>query len=206
MISLLPTSTRNWETYEIYSRNWNLILLLVKTKILSYLANWQTLRRECLEVLGIPDSISQNDPESKVCDIFWEYDADIDLANIEAFHRSKSNHWSQKVIVKLARKIYASNILSGKKKLKTINLSQKGFSPNTIVFINESLCSYYIFLWLECKKIWSKILIVSFWVSNGSIRIKQSENSPAILVSHINDMLKRFHIDVLSRDGNEEEF
>ena len=47
--------------------------------------------------------------------------------------------------------------------------------------------------------------IASFWVSNGLTRIKESENSPAILVSHINNFIKRFNIDVLSRDGNEEE-
>ena len=45
----------------------------------------------------------------------------------------------------------------GKKKLKTTNLSQKGSLPNTIVFINKSLCSYYIFLWSGSKNYGQKI-------------------------------------------------
>ena len=169
-------------------------------------ANEQYSRRECLEISGIPDIISQNDLESKVCDIFRECDVDIDPVNIEACIRLKLNHWPKKVIVKLARRKDASKILEEKKKLKTNDLSQRGFPPNTIVFINESLCSYYRFLSSECKKLWPKKSIVSFCISNGSIRIQENESFPAILVSHINDLAKRFNIDVPSRDGNEEEF
>ena len=132
-------------------------------------ANEQYSRRECLDISSILDSISQNDLESKIYDIFHECDADIDPVNIEACHRLKSNHWPKKVIVKLARRKDALKILRGKKKLKASDLSPKGFSPNSIVFINESLCSYYRFLWLQCKILWSKKFIVSFWVFNLSI-------------------------------------
>ena len=66
-------------------------------------ANDQYPKRECLEISIIFGDISQNDLESKVCDIYRECDADIDPANIEACHRLKSNHWPKKVIVKLAR-------------------------------------------------------------------------------------------------------
>ena len=50
-------------------------------------------RKECLEISGIPDSTSQSDLESKVCNILHEYDADIDSANIKACHCLKSDHW-----------------------------------------------------------------------------------------------------------------
>ena len=129
-------------------------------------ANEQYSRRECLEISGIRNSISQNYLESKICDIFRECDADIDPVNIEACHRLKSHNWPKKVIVKLAKIKDASKILRGKKKLKATNLSQKGFPHNIIVFINDNLCSYYRFLWSECKKLRSKKFIVSFWVSN----------------------------------------
>ena len=168
-------------------------------------ANEQCSKRECLEISGIPDSISQSALESKVCEIFPESNTDIDLVNIEACHRLKSNHWHKKVIVKLAKRKDASKIRRGKKELKTTDLSHKDFPPNTIVFIDETLSSYYRFLRSESKKLWSKKFIVPFNVSNGSIEIKESENSRAILVSH-NDLVKHFNIDVPSFDGNEEEF
>ena len=41
-------------------------------------ANEQYSRWECLEISGIPDSISHNDLENEVCGIFHECDADID--------------------------------------------------------------------------------------------------------------------------------
>ena len=169
-------------------------------------ANEQYSSRECLEISSIPDCISQIDLEIKVCDIFHERNADIDPVNIEACHRLKSNHWPKKFLAILAKKNDALKILREKKKLKTTDVSHQGFPPNTVVFINESLCSYYRFFWLECKRLLSKKSIVSFWVSNGSIRIKESGNSAAILVSHINDLVERFNIDVPSRDGSEEEF
>ena len=59
---------------------------------------------------------------------------------------------------------------------------------------------------VECKELRPKKSIVSFWISNEFIRIKESENSPAILVLHINDLVKRFNSDALSRDGNMDEF
>ena len=53
---------------------------------------------------------------------------------------------------KLAPGIEASKILWGKKKLKTTDLIQKNFPPSTTVYIKESLCSYYNFLWSGSKK------------------------------------------------------
>lgn len=66
----------------------------------------------------------------------------MDPVNMEACHRLKLNHWPEKVIGKLVRKNDALEIPKGKKKLKTTDLSQKCFPPNTIFFINEGLCSY----------------------------------------------------------------
>lgn len=34
----------------------------------------------------------------------------------------------------------------------------------------------------------------------------ESENSPVILIAHMNDLVKYFNIDVLSSDGNDEKF
>ena len=111
---------------------------IVNSKLSSYLtrverkcwAKEQYSRRKCLEILGILDSISQNDLESKVCEIFREYDADIDPVTINTCHRLKSDHWPKQVIVKLARRKDASKILRGKKKVKTTDLIRKDFTQH----------------------------------------------------------------------------
>ena len=111
---------------------------IVNSKLSSYLtrverkcwAKEQYSRRKCLEILGILDSISQNDLESKVCEIFREYDGDIDPVTINTCHRLKSDHWLKQVIVKLARRKDASKILRGKKKVKTTDLIRKDFTQH----------------------------------------------------------------------------
>ena len=46
----------------------------------------QYLRRECLEVAGIPESVKQNELEDKVLRIFKRVGCDIPSDNIEACH------------------------------------------------------------------------------------------------------------------------
>ena len=124
-------------------------------------------------MLGILDSISRMIC-SKVCNIFRECNADIDPVNIEACHRLKSNRWPKKFIAKLAKRKVASKILKGKKKLKNYQPDLEGFSTQyRCLLINESFSSNYRFLWSTCKKLWSKKSIASFWILNGSIRIKR---------------------------------
>ena len=47
-----------------------------------------------------------------------------------------------------------------------------GLSSGTKVFINESLCGYYKLLWSKYKELFLEKKIVSFWVTNGTVKIK----------------------------------
>ena len=60
------------------------------------------------------------------------------------------------------------------------------------VYINDSLCSYYKFLWSKCKSLRDGNFIHSFWVTNGSIRKKINESSQTQEVSHICDLEEPF--------------
>ena len=64
--------------------------------------NSQYSRLECLEITGIPDSISNDDLEENTIKIFDKLDVAIDPLNFEDCHWLKSNG-SKKVIIKLAR-------------------------------------------------------------------------------------------------------
>ena len=46
-----------------------------------------------------------------------------------------------------------------------------------LIFMDDSLCSYYKRLWSKCKRLWTSKYIHNFWVSNGSVSIKIGENS-----------------------------
>ena len=59
----------------------------------------QYSRRECLEITGLPDSVSNDDLEIK---IFDKLDVAIDPSDIEGCHWLKGNG-PKKVIIKFAR-------------------------------------------------------------------------------------------------------
>ena len=60
------------------------------------------------------------------------------------------------------------------------------------IFINSSLCPYYKMLWSKSKKLLTLGKINSFYISNGTIRIKISENSSLLSITHVDDFGKHF--------------
>ena len=122
-------------------------------------------------------------------------DIPVDPANIEAWHRLKSKARPKKVIIKLSkRKEDVFSILKPKKKLQSVNITKVDLPQGSLLFINQSLCSYYKYLWSFCIKLHSKKLIRSFLVSNSNVSLKVGENTPVMLVSHVIDLEKHFDI------------
>ena len=144
---------------------------------------------ECIEISGIPQSIEQIDLEMTVLNVFDKIDAPVDPQNVEAYHRLKSgdNGQSNKVIVKFSKRKDMVLVMYKKKSLKNPNLDGTGLPPSTSLFINPNLCSYHKYLWSKCKALWSVKLISSFWVSNGSLRVKL-EDDTVKSVTHKDDL------------------
>ena len=160
--------------------------------------NSQYSRRECLEITGIPDSVSNNDLAETTIKIFDKLDVAIDPSNIEDYHWLKSNG-PKKVIFKFARRKDANLIRKNKNKLKGMNLCSTGV--NNPVFINYNLCSYYKTLWRKCKQFWSNKYIHAFWVSNGILRIKLTVSGRVYVITHSQDLDELFPENELLRDN-----
>ena len=77
-------------------------------------ANKQYSRRECLEISGVPESVSDKDLEGKVLNVFQKIDIEVHPDNIEACHWVKSNAGPKKV--KMSRRKDAYKIRRAKKK------------------------------------------------------------------------------------------
>ena len=58
------------------------------------------------------------------------------------------------------------------------------------VFINESLCRYYKFLWRKCKKLWDEKWIEAFWVSKGQIKFRTEPEGAVSQISLTQDLQK----------------
>ena len=152
--------------------------------------NAQYSRRECLELVGIPASVSHDTLENTVLNIFDEMGCQIQKENIEACHRiSKHN---DRTIMKFARRKDCQQVLSVKRDLKKLSLEDIGLPEKAKIFINQSLCPYYRILWSKCKKLHSLDKIHTFYVSNGTFKIKISENGQPISITHTSDFDKYF--------------
>ena len=111
---------------------------------------------------------------------------------VEDCHHLKSNNNAlQKVIIKFSKQEDVYCVLKAKSSFKNIDVTENGIPPNTPIFVNQNLYSYYKFLWLKCKKPWLNKVIESYWVSKGSCRIRLIGNSVKI-IPHIEDLKSLF--------------
>ena len=114
-------------------------------------ANAQYSRRECIEVAGIPSTVSDNNLENKILKIFDKLGVPINPNNIEACHRIKKG--SDRTIVKFNKRKDCQQIMRVKKDLKNMTFTDIDLPVGTTLYLNESLCSYYRWLWSNCKKL-----------------------------------------------------
>ena len=152
-------------------------------------ASSQYSRRECLQVVGIPQSVSNDELEGKVLEIFKKIDVSIAKEKVESCHRLYDK---KTTIIKLSSRKDALNVLRSKKKLKDLNLNELGFDGVLKIYINESLSGYYKLLWSKCKQLYKNKRIASFYTVNGTIRIRIRETSTPISITHNADLVERF--------------
>ena len=153
-------------------------------------ANAQYSRRECLELVGIPSNIENEHLEDKVVEVLNKVGCNIMKDNVEACHRlGKSN---DRVIIKFSRRKECLQVLSVKKDLRNLDMVSVGLPENCKVFINQSLCPYYKLLWSKSKKLHSMGKIHNFFISNGTVKIKISEGSTSLAITHESDFDKYF--------------
>ena len=153
---------------------------------------------ECLEITGVPDSISNDNLEKTTIKTFDNLDVAKDPSNIEDCHWLKSNG-SKEVIIKFARRKDANLIRKNKNKLKGINLCSIGI--NNPVFINDSFCSYYKIIWQKKpKKIGLVNMFMFFWVSNSTLRLKLTASGHVRVITHCQALDKLFPKNEILRD------
>ena len=99
-------------------------------------ANTQYSRRECIEVVGIPNSVNNNELEDKVLTVLQKIGCELSPRDLEVCHRLRKN--SDRGIVKFSRRKDCEQIMSVKKHLKKVKMQDIGLSGNQSIFINTS--------------------------------------------------------------------
>ena len=89
--------------------------------------------------------------------------------------------------------------MSVKKDLEKVKRQDTRLSDNQSIFINRSTCPYYRMLRSKCKSLQELGNITNFYISRVTIKVKITENSNSIEITHTQDFTKYFpEVDLLS--------
>ena len=149
-------------------------------------ANAQYSRRECIEVAGIPSSVKDENLEDKVLKVLHKLGVEIEGDNIEACHRIKKD--SDRTIIKFNKRKDCQQVMKVKKDLKNMTFTDIDLPLGTKIYLNESLCSYYRWLWSNCKKLRNANKIHTYYTVNGTVKVKISEGERPRSITHIEDL------------------
>ena len=127
--------------------------------------------------------------------------APVNTDLVEDCHHIPSKDSPKKVILKLSRRKDSRWVLLTKKKLKQLKPESLNLPISVKIYINESLCPYYKKIWTKWKKLWDAKRILTFWISNGSIKVKLVNENVSI-ITHDCDLEKLFPGDPLIADTN----
>ena len=134
----------------------------------------QYSRRECLELMGLPNNIAKDKLENAVVKTFQVAGINVGRRNFHAVHRLAEQ---RVVIAKLTNRRDAIDILRQKKKLWTLHAEDQWKLNSQKIYVNESLCPKYRQLLGKCNALWEENTLDSilFTVKSRlkSMQIKQ---------------------------------
>ena len=159
-------------------------------------------RRECVEIVGIPDDVPQKELENKIIDVFSVAGVKVYSRDFHAVHRLGNG---KTVIAKLINRKDAQSILRNKRKLRLLDAEgrKKLIIPEGVkVYINESLCGPFRFLMGKCNALFKNKHIAGFYTNNGCIKINllasnDGTDGATVPISHIEDLYKLFGADFI---------
>ena len=162
----------------------------------------QYIRRNNIEIHGIPDTVEQKDLEKKVIEVCSALNVHVKKQDIEACHRLEDKTKGKspkKTIVRFVNRNFCDDLHRNKKMLKdggNRNVRRKFHGmglDHSKTYLNNNLCPYNKFLWGKCKQLHSAKLIDKFWVYNGHIFINDNPNeSKGTKVNHFNELKQSF--------------
>ena len=143
-------------------------------------ANAQYSRREYLEIIDIPSSVSNKDLEEFLCKAITKAGVNINAEDIEDFHRVGNKG---QTIIKFGTRKVSRQLLYVRKDLNKVKMNNTGLTEQSTLYINQSFCPYYRMLWSKTKT-YQKEKIDNFYMSSGNIKIRTQESARPVTISH----------------------
>ena len=180
-LKLLNDKSDKLEADVAIARNANSLLSsrLVDTERQCW-ANAQYSRREPLEIAGLLQSLTNEEAEAKMSQIFRSLDCNVNKEDLDACHWLKHK---ERVFVNFCRRKDSEKVLKAKNDLRKLDTTKLDLPEGSKIFVNQSWCSYYRLLWSSSKKLHGRGIIFGWYVSNGSVKIKLHANSRPLYIS-----------------------
>ena len=102
-------------------------------------SNTQYSRRETIEIVGLPKSLTNDEAETKWCQIFRSFDCNVNKEDFDACHWLRNK---KRVILKFFRSKDCEKFLKAKNDLRKLNTTNLDLPEGSKIFVNQSLCSY----------------------------------------------------------------
>ena len=134
------------------------------------------VRRNNIELTGIPEEITQEALEDHVIGVFKKIDVNVSQGDIEACHRLKGKASPRKTIVRFTNRKHCFQIMKNRKKL------QKN------VYANANLNRYYHTIAFNCRLLKRNKLIHSTWYDSTGVSIKLTESSMSKKIFNLGDL------------------
>jgi hypothetical protein len=153
------------------------------------------IRRECLEICGIPCLNDQENTNSIIKDIAKEINVDITDTNMSPSHLLKSNvsykgksKNSPPIIVKFTWRVTKDKLYKAHKKLNRLTTKDLGYVIEQRIFIMESLTKTNKDLFNMAYNLKKKYQYKFIWTYNGNIYLWRNELSPVINIKNQRDI------------------
>ena len=121
--------------------------------------NTQYSRRDFLKITGLHSSVSDKDIEEVVCKAITKAGVDITADNIEDCLRVGNK---VQAIIKFGERKVSRQVLSVRKDLNKVKMSDIDLTGQSKLYINQSLCPYYRMLWSKIKHCIKKVRLTAF--------------------------------------------
>ena len=109
-------------------------------------ANVQYSKRKCLGLIGMPQSVKDDDLEKVVTKV----DISITERDMQAVHRIGKEG---RTIIKFINRKDCQALLKVKHDLNNLTMKNFGFEENNKIYVNEILRSFYRLLWVKSKRL-----------------------------------------------------
>ena len=95
-------------------------------------------------------------------------------------------------IAKFCKREVSKQVLNVRKDLTKLSMKDLQLTGHGKLYINQSLYPYYRVLWSKSKSLYRMGKIFSYYVSNGTVKVKIQETSQPLSIMHTSDLEKLF--------------